>query len=346
MLHAHGLGVIEDNQGGEPSDLAKSYLDGSLFTKANGYHGYGYGVPNDIYSIGTYGSLFRVPQTEMRRKVAEAEAWFKKYSPKTERFVYLVDESEEFSEISSRAKALHADNATKDVPVFVTGQPKNLASLADVDILCATRGLGLPKTWEDAKKSKPLWMYNALRPMTGSFATEDDQSALRELVWAQDKMGIKRWFYWESVYWNNFQAEAGDTDVMNVAHTFGKKGTVDPNFGETGWNYSNGDGVLLYPGKAAMLPNSSYDYEGPLSSLRLEAWFRGIQDYEYLKLAEKKDPKATRAIINRMVTKALWEYSVDDPADPTWVKTDTLFQTDAAAWETAKIELAKIILGK
>ena len=117
----------------------------------------------------------------------------------------------------------------------------------------------------------------------------------------------------------------------------------DPSLGMTGWNYSNGDGLLFYPGTDAIFPSRSYNLEGPIASLRLKYWRRGIQDIDYVSLAEKVDPQRTRAIVERMVPKVLWEYGVNDAADPSWVRTPISWSTNPDDWETARKELADII---
>jgi len=40
-------------------------------------------------------------------------------------------------------------------------------------------------------------------------ANEDDGVAVREVAWAQYKKQIRRWFFWESTYYNNYQGGYG-----------------------------------------------------------------------------------------------------------------------------------------
>ncbi len=118
---------------------------------------------------------------------------------------------------------------------------------------------------------------------------------------------------------------------------------TDAVLGETGNNYSNGDGVMFYPGTDTAYPAESYGVQGPLASLRLKYWRRGIQDVDYLALAQQKDPVKTQQILNQIVPKALWEYGVNDPSDPTWVRTDISWSNDPDVWEAARKQLADII---
>jgi uncharacterized protein (TIGR01370 family) len=199
-----------------------------------------------------------------------------------------------------------------------------------------------------AAPDKQLYMYNGRRPASGSFAIEDDGVALRELAWGQYKKEIDRWFYWESTYYNNYQCygeddPAGQTNLFQQAQTFGCDEELDDSLGRTGWNYFNGDGVLFYPGTDTRYPQDNYEVMGPLASLRLKHWRRGIQDVDYLTLAAEVDPERTAEIVNRIIPKVLWEYGVEDPADPTWLLADISWPTDPDDWETARAELAAII---
>ena len=142
---------------------------------------------------------------------------------------------------------------------------------------------------------------------------------------------------------DNFQGGTGQTNVWQQAQTFGGHSGFDNVLGETGWNYTNGDGVLFYPGTDTVFPSESYGLEGPVASLRLKHWRRGVQDYEYLALAAAVDPVAVQAIVDAMIPEVLWEYGVDDPDDPTWVRTDISWSIDPDVWEDAREALADII---
>jgi hypothetical protein len=289
---------------------------------------------------------------------AQTDAWIRWFDAKalatpTDVFLYLIDESEDYSTIEQWAG-------------WVEGNPgpgRRLLTLATLDLPAAaehTPSLDLPTSWFSVGRSEPwqaaadryradprkrLYLYNSNRPASGSFAIEDEGVALRELAWGQYKMGVDRWFYWESTYYDNYQGNTGQTNVFETAHTFGDLEGVDPELGETGWNYLNGDGVLFYPGTDRRYPEASYGVPGPFASLRLKHWRRGIQDADYLALAAAVDPQKTAGIVQRMVPKVLWELGVADPEDPTWVLSDIAWPTDPDLWEAARAELADIIEG-
>ncbi len=136
------------------------------------------------------------------------------------------------------------------------------------------------------------------------------------------------------------------TNVFKSAHTFGSHDFFDSVIGETGvFNYSNGDGVLMYPGTDRVFPAEDRGIDGPIASLRMKHWRRGIQDVKYIQLAMQVNPGATQAFINTMVPEVMWELGVADENDPTYVHKPPSWSTDPDDWEAARAQLINIILG-
>ncbi len=279
--------------------------------------------------------------------------WFTQNVPGVEYFLYLIDESANIAQTQMWANWIATNPgpgrqvksmATVDLPTAATQCPS-------LDYPTSTLTVGVPSSWQPpadrytVDSRKHFWMYNAHRPATGSFATEDDGVAMRELAWAQYKKRINRWFFWESTYFNNYQGGMGETNVFQTAHTFGGGGSNNALLGETGWNYSNGEGILAYPGTDRVYPSDSYGVNGLFASLRMKTWRRGIQDVDYLTMASAINPSAVQALVNTMVPKALWEYGIADPNDPTWVRSDISWSIDPDTWENARAQLAVIIDG-
>lgn len=364
LAHRHRISLIDanersidwDNDGNQldrPHPQWLPRLNGSLFTAANGYDGPGVGIGNNVYSIGTYGSWSWQGEGEaaMRNHSDAWVTWFEANAPDSEYFLYLIDESDDYPQIQQWAQWID-DNpgpgrrlrsmATMSIPTAAANTPA-------LDVPTSWFNVGPTNAWQQAVDSytnnpdKRVFFYNSNRPASGSFATEDDGVALRELAWGQCKKDIDRWFYWESTYYNNFQGNTGQTNVFQTAHTFGDLDGVDAGLGETGGNYLNGDGVLFYPGTDVRFPEDSYGVQGPFASLRLKHWRRGIQDVEYLAMAAAIDPTRVRAIVDAIVPSVLWDLGVEDPSDPTWVLTDISWPTDPDGWEAARAELADII---
>jgi len=365
LLHRHKISLINDEGfdviGGDPDDELEaawiSRLNGDLFTPEYGYEGIGEGIGNNVFSIGTYGSWDWQggSKADMWQNTDAWVNWFTSqgFSTTTDYFLYLIDESDEFNKIERWAKWMDSN----------PGPGKNLMSMATIplpdsgqhtpslDIPTSEGTFGDTQLWEDslkthrAKSETRFYMYNGQRPASGTFATEDDGVALRELAWGQFKMGVDRWFYWESTYYNNYQADMGQTNVFQTAQTYGNYDRYDEVLGKTGWNYFNGDGVLLYPGTDRQFTEESYGLKGPFASLRLKYWRRGIQDVDYLTLASKIDPIRTAKIVDEMIPVILWEVGCEmyQGECDGWIKTDISWPIDPDVWEAARIELADII---
>ena len=259
-----------------------------------------------------------------------------------------------------------------NLDTFITASPLDYDDLLpNLNILGTVIAQDPTEPWEQATAAlnadpdRRYFMYNGRRPGSGTFSTDDDGVALRELAWGQQKLGISRWFYWNSNYWNNFlggpaqrdltqvadpeatQFRLGShTNVFKSAHTFGSHNNFDPIIGENGFfNYSNGDGVLMYPGTDLVFPAESRGIDGPIASLRMKHWRRGIQDVQYITLAMQVNAAATQALIDEMVPEIMWELGVTDPNDPTFVLRALTWSTDPDVWESARARLINIILG-
>ncbi len=359
LAHRHKISLIDESV--SLAQMAKDWpdrLDGDLFTAARGYDGPGVAVGNNVYSIGTYGAwTYAWSDTSEAEMWSHTDAWVnwfesQAFATPTEYFLYLIDESDDYEQTERWAQWM--DNNP--------GPGKRLMSMATIsqpdawenktpslDIPTCGLDVGITDLWENATRrlaedpDKRFYFYNGTRPASGSFCIEDDGVALRLNGWIQHKKRIDRWFYWESTYYDNYQCGLGETDVFSRAQTYGCFDRVDTVIGETGWNYTNGDGVLFYPGTDIEYPGSSHGVMGPFASLRLKHWRRGIQDADYLALASTIDAAATTAIVERMLPKVLWEYGVENKEDPTYLYTDISWSTDPDLWETARQELADII---
>jgi hypothetical protein len=361
LAHRHKISLIGDGSStntdyttaDRPAGYFAARLKGDFFTSANGYDGPGAGVGNNVYSVMTYG----IPDswksdTAMRRHSDAWVTWFEANSPETEYFLYLIDESSNYTQTQTWAQWM-ADNpgpGRRLKSMATIPLPAAVANVPALQIPTSGAGIGIPGQWEGAAYQyshdpvKRFFLYNGTRPSAGCFMTEDDGVALRVNAWIQFKKHINRWFYWESTYYNDFQGGSGKLNLFQSAHTFGTFSKVDAGQGETGWNYSNGDGVLFYPGTDKLFPAVSYGVDGPFASLRMKQWRRGLQDHDYLTLAAAVDSTTVKNIVNAVIPKVIWEVGVDEIADPTYVHTDISWSTDPDVWETARDSLAKIIL--
>lgn len=360
LAHRHKLALIDANDGPEvwntdaPRPRWEPRLDGSLFNTAHGYDGPGQNVGNGVFSIGTYNTWYGGnwdSQSEMWSHTNAWADWFSAHSPNTERFLYLIDESSDYAQTQTWASWMDTNPGSgKNLPSFATiGFPDARANVPALDIPTSTLYLGITADWEtalaayNADATKRAFFYNGGRPGEGSFMTDDDGVALRVNGWTQFKKGFKRWFYWNGTYYYDQQACGDRVNLFASAKTYGCDSGTDASYGHTGFQYSNGDGVMFYPGTDTMYPADSYNEAGPIASLRLKYWRRGVQDHDYLTLAAAKNPAAVAALVQQMIPKVVWENGVDNPSDPTYVHADISWPIDPDAWEDAREQLANII---
>jgi hypothetical protein len=368
LLHRHKLAAIgEDECPNSDSPCASSIprLDGSLFTAANGYDGPGVNTPNGVFSIGTYGTWglgsadvpnWRYDQSLFWQHIDNWVSWFDANLPTTDYFLYLQDEPppSDYPQLETWAEWIAQD----------PGPGQRLHSMATVNAVIAQESipsLDLPTTasgvgWcpygippcdnttvmqnaVDFYNTTPqhqFWQYNASRPGVGSDDTEDDGVAMRTIPWSQYKKNVGRWFYWDTNITNPI-------DFFQSAVTFGSISYTDPSLGQYGTNgTTNGNGVLLYPGTDLGNPSDSYGVHGPFASLRLKEWRRGVQDTDYLALAQQIDPASTQAIVSQVMPQALWEYNAPDPS---WYSGTISWSNNPDDWEASRSQLAQIISG-
>lgn len=133
------------------------------------------------------------------------------------------------------------------------------------------------------KAGDQVWIYTCLAPKGKYMNRFIDYPLLdvRLLHWANFKYNLPGYLHWGFSYW---QADPFKD--------------LEPNWGGSTY-LPPGDSHITYPGKA-----------GPLSSIRLEAMRDGIEDYELLRLLEKKNPKLAREICDSIV-RSLTDYTLD-----------------------------------
>lgn len=357
LAHRHRVSLITDHVdiGGVQANWGKR-LDGKLFTPDAGYEGPGQGVGNNVIAIGTYGGW---PWKGGGKDAmwANTDQWVRFFDKSgfktpTSYFLYLIDESEDFETISEWCRWVKSNPGPgKRMPTLATmSLVKAYEHTPLLSIPTSTTGFGITRRWKKAanhyrdSRDHSFFLYNGFRPGSGTVVIEDDGIAMRQLGWTQFKTGAARWFVWEGTYYKNQEGGAIQTKLFSTAHTFGPPGGRDPSLGDTGYNYNNGDGVLFYPGTDLKHLDESYGVPAPFASLRLKHWRRGLQDYEYLKLAARADLRSTAVLIQAMVPRVMWEVPVDDENDPTWARTGISWSTDPNDWNAAIDELTRIIL--
>lgn len=369
MFHRHRIDLV----GGETetptatpgiNDFFLSRYDGSLYTAANGYDGPGVNTGTSIYGVGMWGSWGQNinDRQTMWNFANPIGDWFASHFPSVEFFIYLADEppASQFPQVANWANWLASS----------PGNGRNMRSMStvtltttnnfmpDLSITASANYLGecplfsLYSCDNTAYTASALathlsnpthqyWMYGGNHPGSGTTNTEDDGIAMRTLPWVQTKVGIDHWFNW---YANmNIQS----SNWFQTTCSWGCDGArFDPVFGlQSDHLYTNGTGIMVYPGTDVTHPQDSYGVEGPLASLRLKEWRRGMLDGDYLALAKRANPAAAAAILQRVVPAAVWENKAPGwpLGDPSFFLGGVSWSSNPDDWEAARADLANII---
>jgi len=249
--------------------------------------------------------------------------WFEENAPDVEYFLYLTDEPsrKRFDWVVERAKWIH-DNPGPGgkLPVFLTKWPMP-PLIGAIDIWCAPAGYVDKEGYDEAlARGEKYWIYAAYRPRTPGDVIDEYGIAWRLKPWIAHKHGIGRWFTWESTHWYPNSNEKPNDRPKNIF--------ADPVVFTSGTPFStgNGDGSLFYPGEDHVFPDQDRGYPGPMSSIRMKMYRRGIQDVEYMWLAEQKGHGDEVGILLReRLPATLWEV---DPkgGQPSWSNSNAVYE--------------------
>jgi hypothetical protein len=127
--------------------------------------------------------------------------------------------------------------------------------------------------------------------------------------------------------------------------TFGSKPVApDPLYGWKTTNGSNGDGVLVYPGRDRYYPGSDYGLDGFFPSFRLRALRLGINAELWAGLAANADAAKAEADLtaflgaaNGGVPQLGYEIGVFSQADPTYQYGGVTWSEDPARLESLRL---------
>ncbi len=320
MAHRHRFVIAERfNVGPNPfrektgwANYDKTYgtlLDGSLFTKERGYYGPGEGVAVSFWRAPFFqrynSSVPNFTKAQLAKYTEQAKAFWdhvvKKGWDKNRRFmVYIIDEAGNGAWARKNEKklqdALDAGAGKGNLNLMWTSHT-NPASLAKYP---RRDKRGLIRWWAPnghacdpaflsprVKLGETVWVYHSGQPAVGVHVVNATGVELRTwgtICWRYKLNGS---FWWAM--------DMGDKNEPL------SKPKYKP--AETRW----GNGVLFYPG--AMLPDVDLPpIDGPLSSMRMKAYRRGLQDYEYAWLLKQKGKgDVADKIIRRIIPIALTE---------------------------------------
>jgi Domain of unknown function (DUF4091) len=297
----------------ESARAARGRFTGADFTRARGYEGPGEGVGNRIIPRTFYGpgKLFDERVSAWR----ESNAWMifvNKNFPAAQTFLYMPDEPgrSEYEYIRRLADNIHSNPGPgRSLPTFVTKRyVKELDGAIDIWDT-GPQGFDVERAREERARGRRYWIYNGGRPAGGAIVIDAPATDPRATIWACFKHGVEVYFYWQGVHWLHNTQKVGERrqDVWANPITFDNRG--QPNKPAADQGYINGDGVLIYPGEEKIHPREDRGVAGPVSTVQLANFRRGLQDHQYLTLARKlgldaEVESALRAVVPRLFSEA------------------------------------------
>jgi hypothetical protein len=264
-------------------------FDGAAFTAKARYEGPGEGVGNRIVPATFYG-----PGTDFDDRAtawARADSWItflEKRVPAATTFLYMPDEPGpgQYQRIRALAENVHSNPGPgRRLRTFAT---KEYVPELDgaIDIWCANPQLyDIAQARAERAKGREYWTYNGGRPQLGIVTIDAPAADARSVMWAAFREGIPTFFYWHGVHWFHNSQKQGERrqNVWANPITFDNRGQP----GRDGGAFAYGDGVLIYPGLDVLHPEEDRGVAGPVSTVQLANYRRGLQDHLYLTLARK-----------------------------------------------------------
>jgi hypothetical protein len=334
LLHAHHLDALAPlSTAADIRRLAAAY-DGSLFREAAGYRGPGAGVPPSVVALGAYGVL-GAPQAE---SLARVDAMLGALPASiSDVFLYAVDEQCRSPRASEwkNALAAHPHPTAAGVRVGQTCDDPPAQQASDITLISA-QAFARETPQAARAAGRRAWIYNGELPRTGTLLLDADPRGLIADGWIAAALGIERWFYWESTFWDDDNA--------------GGQGAVDPfataeNFHNNHGDAALGDGLLLYPGRQlGSFAAHSLGVAVVLPSLRLKALRRGIQDAGLIALAAREKPDEVAHLVARALPAALDEAPMDAP--PSWERGGLSFTAARTALRALITQVAPLSLAE
>jgi hypothetical protein len=141
------------------------------------------------------------------------------------------------------------------------------------------------------RMGEPTWWYVCCGPgePMNNFFVSMSAMAHRVLFWQQKRENVGGLLYWSTTYWNPASTKDPWTDMATVKD-------INKDL--------RGDGSLIYPGKRVGV-------DGPVTSIRLEAIRDGLEDFDYLALADARLGKRVAQDFVARIAQSLTQWQHD-----------------------------------
>ncbi|HZE71583.1 MAG TPA: hypothetical protein VE135_18920 [Pyrinomonadaceae bacterium] len=283
LVHAYNIETLRS---------AAAHFNSEAFTSRNRYEGPGEGVGNRIIPRTFYG-----PGKDFDNRASawqQSDLWITflaKNFPNAITFLYAPDEPgrSEYPYIRRLADNIHSDPGPgRALPIFITKRyVKELDGYIDIWDT-GPQGYDIQRAVEERSRGRRYWIYNGGRPAAGAIVIDAPATDARATIWACFKHGIEVYFYWHGVHWQHNRQKVGERrqNVWANPITFDNRGQPNKPLADQG--YINGDGVLMYPGEEKIHTDEDRGIAGPISTVQLANFRRGLQDHQYLTMARQR----------------------------------------------------------
>jgi hypothetical protein len=296
-------------------------FSGAEFTRDRGYEGPGEGTGNVLAPRSFYG-----PGRDFDDRASawtKSDAWMtflRERLPRAITFLYMPDEPRPpaYRRILTLAGNVHSNPGPgRALPIFVTSkyvQPLDTA----IDIWCSgPKGFQLDVVSKERARGREYWFYNGGRPQGGAITIDAPATDARATIWAAFKHDVRVYFYWHSVHWRHNSQKRGERNQNVWANSITFDNRQEP--GDAG--FIHGDGVLMYPGEERLHPEEDRGVSGPVGTIQLANFRRGLEDHQYLTLARKlglesEVTNALQTIVPRVFSDAGERVSFPETGDP------------------------------
>jgi Domain of unknown function (DUF4091) len=336
LAHRHRVELVHayDEQ---TVQAAWDRFSGADFTRERKYDGPGAGIGNVLVPRSFYGPGRDFDDRATAR--ARSDSWMtflREKLPRAITFLYMPDEPRpaEYPRILALAENVHSNPGLgRTLPIFVTSAYVEALDPA-IDIWSSgPKGFRLDRVASERARGREYWFYNGGRPAGGAITIDAPATDARATIWAAFKHDVRVYFYWHSVHWRHNSQKQGERDqnVWRESITFDNRRQAGRSVDDQG--YIHGDGVLLYPGEDRLHQDQDRGIPGPIATIQLANFRRGLQDHQYLTLARHLGLHAlvselVAAIVPRVFSDAGERVSFPETGDP---------------YEAARLKLARAI---
>ena len=314
-------------------------FSGADYTRDRKYEGPGTGVGNVVVPRTFYG-----PGSDFDDRAsawAKSDAWMTLLGQKLPRaitFLYMPDEPrpDAYPRILKLAENIHSNPGPgRALPIFVTSRYVEPLDAA-IDIWSSgPKGFPLDRVASERARGRQYWFYNGGRPAGGAITIDAPATDARATIWAAFKHDVRVYFYWYAVHWRHNSQKQGERNqnVWADTITFDNRKQTEKSIDDQG--YIHGDGVLMYPGEERLHPAEDRGIAGPIATVQLANFRRGLQDHQYLTMARKLGlntlvDEVLTAIVPRVFSDAGERVSFPETGEP---------------YESARLRLARAIAG-